>query len=77
MGIYLIEYGIHEIKVPISMNMLYDICNTYGKYTVFIEIDAHSLINTHLPPSSASSWHTKMDEIDYFCIKMHEFEVRF
>ena len=39
-------------------------------YTVFIQIDAH-------PLSSSVSWHTKIGEIDDFCIKMHGFEVRF
>ena len=45
-------------------------------YTVFIQIDAHALIDAH-PPAPSSSWHTKIGEIDDFCIKMHGFEVKF
>ena len=38
--------------------------------TVFIQIDAHARIDAH-PPSSSSSWHTKMAEIDDFSSKIH------
>ena len=37
-------------------------------HTVFIHIDAHARIHAHLP-SSSSSWHTKIGEIDDFCFK--------
>ncbi len=37
--------------------------------TVSIVIDAHAQIDAH-PPSSASFWHTEMDEIDDFVSKM-------
>ena len=43
---------------------------TYPSDTVFIQIDAHALINLRSPPSSLSAWHTRMGEIDDFCIKM-------
>ncbi len=35
-------------------------------------IDAHAQIDAH-PPSSASPWHTKMDEIDDFSSKIDDF----
>ena len=53
-----------------SMNAGMNIPCTYTGHasTVFIQIDVHALIDAH-PSSSSSSWHTRIGEIDDFCIK--------
>ncbi len=51
------------------------VCFSWKTNSIFIQIDTHALIVTHLL-SSSSSCHTKIGKMDDFCIKMHGFEVR-